>query len=171
MDAIRSALEGAREYVSAHVEEARYTDSEARAVAESSLRIRVTGPNNEELTTDFPASVGGTGSAPSPSWLLRAAAASCVAALVVMRAAQQGLGAIHVEVTVDSVSDDRGILGLDDAVPAGPEATRIAVDISGTEADPARLDEIAHWAVDHCPVADALRRAIPVSVSASSGAT
>ncbi len=157
MDPIGSALEGAREYVSGHHEEARYTDSEARAIADSSLLIGVMGPNGEEVTTDFPASVG-------------EATASCVAALVVMRAASQGLGSIRVEVTVDSVSDDRGILGLDDAVAAGPESTRVAIKIDGTDADAGQLNDIGRWAVDHCPVTDALRRAIPLSVTVESAA-
>jgi uncharacterized OsmC-like protein len=93
-----------------------------------------------------------------------------VAALVVMRAASQGLGSIRVEVTVDSVSDDRGILGLDDAVAAGPESTRVAIKIDGTDADAGQLNDIGRWAVDHCPVTDALRRAIPLSVTVESAA-
>jgi len=169
MDAIERALEGARGFVSGHVEEARYTDSEAVAVADSSLRIRVTGPDGEELTTDFPASVGGSGSAPSPGWFLRAAEASCVAALVVMRSASQGLDAIHVKVTVDSISDDRGILGLDDSIPAGPESTRVAIRVSGDDVEPERLDEICRWAVLHCPVVDAVRRATPLMVEIETG--
>jgi uncharacterized OsmC-like protein len=164
MDRIRDALAGARGYLASNPDEARYTDSEAVAVAESSLRIRVTGAAGEELTADFPPSVGGTGSAPSPGWYLRAAEASCVAALVVMRAAQQGLDGIRVEVRVDSVSDDRGILGLDDGIPAGPERTRVAVRISGADRSPAELETICRWAIDHCPVVDAVRRPVPVDV-------
>lgn len=133
MDAIKTALEGARGYVSSHPDEASYTDTVARAVADSGLRVQVAGPDGEELTTDFPTSVGGSGSAPSPGWFLRAAEASCVAALVVMRAASVGLTAIRVEVTVDSISDDRGILGLDDAITAGPASTRVAICASGVD--------------------------------------
>ncbi len=59
-------------------------------------------------------------SAPSPGWLLRAAEASCVATLITMRAAMLGIDLDTLEVTVDSVSDDRGLLGVDDTVPAGP---------------------------------------------------
>jgi len=166
MDAIRTALEGARSYVSSHPDEARYTDTVARAVADSGLRVQVTGPDGEELTTDFPTSVGGSGSAPSPGWFLRAAEASCVAALVVMRAASVGLTAIRVEVTVDSISDDRGILGLDDAITAGPASMRVAIRVSGVDgdADNDKLEAICRWAVDHCPVVDAVRRATSVTV-------
>lgn len=168
MDAIKTALDGARDYLSTHVEEAHYTDSTATAVADSSLKVDISGPNGERLTSDFPASVGGTGSAPSPGWYLRAAQASCVAALVVMRAASLGLGAIHVEVTVDSVSDDRGILGMDEDAPAGPESTRIRIVLSssggGSATSAKALEDIATWAIEHCPVVDALMREIPLEV-------
>ena len=31
-------------------------------------------------------------------------------------------------------------------------------------AGPDRLEEVANWAVDHCPVSDAVRRAVPVTI-------
>lgn len=37
-----------------------------------------------------------------------------------MRAAELGIALQRVEVVVDSESDDRGILAMDDEVPAGP---------------------------------------------------
>ncbi len=72
-------------------------------------------------------SVGDEGSAPSPGWLLRAAAASCVGTLVALRAATLDAAVESLEVTVDSESDDRGILGIDPAVPAVPLSLRVAV--------------------------------------------
>lgn len=163
-DAIRSAIEGAGAYLAEHPDEASYTDSPATARIESGLRIRVSGPAAEELVTDMPAAVGGGGSAPSPGWYLRAAIAACVTSLAVMRAAKLGITGFGCEVDVDSESDDRGILGLDDAVPAGPLSARIAFRAWSTEADPERLREIAEWAVAHCPVSDAVRRAVPLTV-------
>ena len=163
-DAIRSAIEGAGAYLTEHPEEARYTDSVASARIESGLRIRVSGPAAEELVTDMPAAVGGGGSAPSPGWYLRAATAACVASLAVMRAAQLGIAGFGCEVDVDSESDDRGILGLDDAVPAGPLSTRVSVRARATDGDPDRLREVAEWAVAHCPVSDAVGRAVPLTV-------
>ena len=67
-DGIRTAIESASAYLTAHREEARYTDSFARARIEEGLRIRVEGPTGEVLTTDMPGGVGGGGSAPSPGW-------------------------------------------------------------------------------------------------------
>lgn len=161
-DAIRTAIEGASAYLTEHPDEARYTDSLATARAEDGLRIRVDGPAGKSLTTDMPGAVGGGGSAPSPGWFLRAAVAACVTSLAVMRAAQLRIEGFTCEVEVDSESDDRGILGLDTSVPGGPLSMRIGFRISA--ANPDRLAEVANWAVEHCPVSDAVRRAVPVDV-------
>ncbi len=167
MDEIAPALAAAGEYLTAHPDEARYTDNQASATVEHGLRVSITGNSGEQMTTDMPPSVGGTGSAPSPGWFLRAAEAACVATLLTMRAAQLGIDSGRVEVTVDSVSDDRGILGLADDVPASPLSTRVAVRFSGAGAGRNQLEELATWAVDHCPVTDAVRRATPLSVEVS----
>jgi organic hydroperoxide reductase OsmC/OhrA len=84
-----------------------------------------------------------------------------------MRAAQQGIDPGRIEVMVDSVSDDRGILGLVSDVPAGPLSARVAVRFTAARAGGDQLEELATWAVDHCPVTDAVRRAVPLSVEVS----
>lgn len=168
MDQIAAALAAAGEYLGAHPDEARYTDSLATATIEDGLRVRVRGASGEELTTDMPTSVGGSGAAPSPGWLLRAAEAACVATLLAMRAAQLGIEAGRIEVDVDSISDDRGILGLaDDDVSAGPLSTRVAVRFAGADAGRSTLEALADWAVAHCPVTDAVARAVPLTVEIS----
>ncbi|HUH17332.1 MAG TPA: OsmC family protein [Methylomirabilota bacterium] len=166
-DAIRSAIEGAGAYLTQHPDEARYTDSLATARVESGLRVKVEGPNGEQLETDMPAAVGGAGSAASPGWFLRAAVAACVASLATMRAAQLGMAGFSCEVDVDSESDDRGILGLDASVPGGPLSMRIGFRASADGVGLERLEEVAVWAVDHCPVSDAVRRAVPVHIEVS----
>lgn len=167
MDEIARALTAAGTYLTAHPEEARYTDGQATATVDGGLLVSVTGSNGEQMTTDMPQSVGGAGSAPSPGWFLRAAEAACVATLLAMRAAQLAVDPGRVEVVVDSISDDRGILGLANDVPAGPLSGRVAVRFTGSPAAREQLDELASWAVDHCPVTDAVRRAVPLSVEVS----
>ena len=162
-DAIRQAIGAASDYLAQHPEEARSTDSPATATLVEGLVVRVDGPSGAAITTDMVASVGGTASAPSPGWLLRAAEASCVATLIAMRAAMLGITLDTLEVTVDSESDDRGLLGIDEDVPAGPLSGRVAVRLAATGVDPATLEEMAQWGVKHCPVCDALERTIPLT--------
>jgi uncharacterized OsmC-like protein len=163
-EAIRTAISAATDYLTAHPDEASYTDSPAVAVLGDGLGCHVSGAAGEDLTTDMPSSVGGSGSAPSPGWFLRAAEASCLATLIAMRSAVLGAEVGRIEVTVDSESDDRGILGLDASIPAGPLAGRVLVTFRGGTAPPRLLNEIATWAFDHCPVTDAVRRAIPLEL-------
>ena len=166
-DSIRAAMEAAAAYLGEHPDEARYTDSVARARAQGGLHVVVEGPAGERLETDMPPAVGGAGSAPSPGWFLRAAVAACVTSLATMRAAHLGLTGFVCEVEVDSESDDRGILGLDPSVPGGPLSLRIGLRLAADGQGLDRLEEIAVWAVDHCPVSDAVRRGVPVHIEVS----
>ena len=161
---IRSSIEAAVKYLTEHTDEARYTDSPATATLVEGLVVRVDGPSGETLTTDMPSSVGGGGTGPSPGWLFRAALASCEATLISMRAAAEGVELILLEVTVDSESDDRGILGIDEAMPSGPLAIGVRVRIGAPDTPGERLRAIAEWGLRHCPVEDAARRAVPVNV-------
>jgi organic hydroperoxide reductase OsmC/OhrA len=67
-----------------------------------------------------------------------------------------------VEVEVDSESDDFGILGIDDSVPAGPLKSKARVRIEGETATDLRV--LVARADQHCPVTDAVRRAVPWSI-------
>ncbi|OGO58289.1 MAG: hypothetical protein A2Z32_04830 [Chloroflexi bacterium RBG_16_69_14] len=163
-DGIRHAIEAATEYLQQHPDDARSTDSAAAASLVDGLVVRVTGPGGASITTDMVPSVGGTATAPSPGWLLRAAEASCVVTLIAMRAATLGITLDTLEVTVDSESDDRGILGIDEAVPAGPLRGRVAIRLVAAGVEPATLEEMAHWGVVHCPVCDALERPVPIRI-------
>ncbi|MDQ3938072.1 MAG: OsmC family protein [Chloroflexota bacterium] len=163
-DRIREAIERAIDYLSENPEEALYTDSPATATIQGGLRTTVRGSGDESVITDMPTSVGGGASAPSPGWFLRAAEASCTATLIAMRAAQLGMALETIEVTVDSRSDDRGILGIDAGVPAGPLATRVAVTIEAPGVSAPELEALTGWAVEHCPVTDAVRRAVPLEL-------
>lgn len=166
-DPIRTAMQAASAYLAEHPDEARYTDSLATARVVEGLLVRVQGPNGEALETDMPTAVGGSGAHSSPGWFLRASVAACVASLATMRAAQLGWTGFSVEVEVDSESDDRGILGLDASVPAGPLSMRIGLRLAADGIGLDGLEELAVWAVDHCPASDAIRRGVPVHVEVS----
>jgi uncharacterized OsmC-like protein len=111
--------------------------------------------------SDMPTAIGGSGAAPSPGWLLRAALANCDATVIAMRAAQEGVTLTTLEVTVDGESDDRGLLGMDDSIPAGPLSARTRVRIGAAGVGQEKLREIVEWAEAHSPVADAMGRAVP----------
>ena len=160
---IAESVANASAYLTAHPDEARYRDGAATASLESGLRVSVAGPGGESLTTDMPSGIGGGNSAPSPGWYLRAATAACVASLIGIRAAATGTICDGVEVIADSESDDRGILGLAEDIPAGPLSVRIVISIQSS-ADSADIEALARWAVAHCPVSDAVARAVPVEI-------
>ncbi len=165
MSEIADAVERATAYLREHPSEASYRDSEARARLTDGLRVEVTGPGGERTTTDMPSGIGGSASAPSPGWYMRAAAASCVAALIGIRAATLGieLAPGSVEVTVDSASDDRGILGIDDSISAGALSLKVVVTITADAGRPA-LEALARWALNHCPVTDTIQRSVPIEL-------
>lgn len=142
---IRTAIQAASPHLGEHPEQARSTDSPAAATLVDGLVVRVTGPRGATITKDMVPSVGGTATVPSPGWLLRAAEASRVVSTIAVRAAVLGIIIDTVEVTVDSESDDRGLLGIADDVPAGPLSGQVSVRLPAAGVDPATLEEIAHW--------------------------
>jgi uncharacterized OsmC-like protein len=161
---IRESMENAVRYLSEHPQEARYTDSVARARLGEALRVEVEGPKGERIVTDMPNAVGGRAEEPSPGWLFRAAIASCVASTIGMEAARDGVVLTSLEVEVDSESDDRGILGMDEAVPAGPLSTRVRMRAQAEGVEEVPLRELLARGAGRCPVCDATKRAVEVSL-------
>jgi uncharacterized OsmC-like protein len=152
---IKESIDRAIEYLTTFPSKARYTDSYATASLVSGLRFKMTDSDGRTLTSDMPKGVGGEGVEPSPGWLFRASMASCIGSLVVMRAAQLGITLSKLEITVDSQSDDRGILGMDESVPAGPLSMRIAAKMEAAGGSESAYRELVEYAMEHCPVCDA----------------
>jgi uncharacterized OsmC-like protein len=164
MSSIADAIRNATEYLTANPGEARYTDSAAVATLVGGLKVRAAAPDGREIETDMPKGVGGEDSASSPGWLFRAALAACDTTLIAMRAAMLGVELTEVEVTIDSESNDHGILGIDESVPAGPLSVRTRVKVVAPDTDAKVVRQLVEWAVAHCPVCDATKRAIPMSL-------
>ena len=164
MSDIKESIDNAVRYLSDHPDEARYTDSFARAKLDEALRVEVAGPGELRLVTDMPAGVGGRDKEPSPGWVFRAALASCVATTIGMEAARERVTLRSLEVEVDSESDDRGILGMDEAVPAGPLSMRIRIRAAAHGVEEGSMREVVARGAGRCPVCDATKRAVDVSL-------
>jgi uncharacterized OsmC-like protein len=161
---IKESIENAVRYLTEHPDEARYTDSYARATLSEALRVDVEGPSGERILTDMPSGVGGLAEERSPGWLFRAAIASCVASTIGMEAAREGVALAELQVEVDSQSDDRGILGMDEEVPAGPLSTRIRIRARAEGIEEPQLRRLLERGAGRCPSYDATKRAVDVSL-------
>ena len=151
MTSVREAIERISAAIAADVTKARAKNVPATARLIEGLKCEVSGPSGQRMVTDMARALGGDASAPNPGWVLRCAWASCTASVIAMRAARLGVALETLEVTVDSDSDLRGILGLDENVGAGQQAVRTTVRIRGS-ADAQTLREIASWGEAHSPV-------------------
>lgn len=158
---IRESLRGVIEYYTQNPEKALSQDKEAVAVVEEGLRVRATGPDGQILVCDMPKGLGGGATAPSPGWTMRAALANCEAVMIALRAAQFGIELTALEVRVDSVSDDLGMLGVDDSKPAGPLNMKVSIRIGAEGVSPEKLHEIIEWSKKHSPVGEPLTRLMP----------
>jgi uncharacterized OsmC-like protein len=158
---IRKSIQGVIEYYTQNPDDALSQDKEAVAVIEEGLRARATGPNGQTLVCDMPKALGGGETAPSPGWMMRAALANCEAIMIALRAAQLGVELKTLEVRVESLSDDRGMLGSDDSKPAGPLKMNIHIRIGGNDVSQEMLHEIVAWAEKHSPVGEPLTRVMP----------
>ena len=158
---IQNSVNGVIAYLKENPKDALSNSPPITAVMEGGLRCRATGDNGQSVVTDMPQAVGGEGSAPSPGWLSRAALATCDATRIALRAAELGISLDTLEVTTDSVDDDRGLFGIDKSVRAGSLSLRTRVKIGAAGVGEKVLWEIVDYAVTHSPVADSCRGETP----------
>ena len=86
------------------------------------------------IDADLPRSLGGTGAAPTPGVLVRAALGSCLAMGYRLRAAKHGVELTSIRVTVDADSEVAGMLLCDTAAPPGYTELRYHVEIDSPAA-------------------------------------
>ena len=132
MDAasVREAIDRLSESISADPAKARAKNAPATARLLNGLQCELQGPYNERLVTDMPPALGGGASGPNPGWIALSS----------------------LEVTAETDSDLRGILGLDESISAGHQAVRLRVKIASSSAPPQALRELVEWAEAHSPV-------------------
>lgn len=159
---VGTSIRAAASHFRVSPESARITDSAATATIDGGLRCRVVGPRGWELSTDMHPTFGGESAAALPSWVLRAAIASCTATTVAMRAAELDVALSGVTVEVDSDTDLRGMLGIGEA-RCEPHQVRVAISLEG-DASRECLEGIARWGAARSPVGAAVQRPVEVSV-------
>ena len=159
---IREAMETLGAGIAADPAKARSKPNPATARWTEGVKCEVTGAHGQRFLTDMPPAMGGAASAPNPGWFLRGAIASCAATVIAMHAAKRGITLHELEVTVDTESDLRGILGLGD-VAAGQKVVRTSVKIRGN-ADEQTLRELVTFADAHSPVGCTLKDSPPCSL-------
>ena len=74
-----------------------------------------------------------------------------------------GVELTQLAVTVVSESDNRGVLGVDEAVPAGPLSVRVRIELAASNATEDELRELVHRAESRSAVGDAIAREVAVT--------
>ena len=161
---IQNSVNDVIAYLKDNPKDAVSTSAPITAIMEDGLRCRAAGENGETVVTDMPKAIGGGGAHPSPGWLSRAALATCDATRIALRAAELGLSLDTLEVTADSVDDDRGLFGMDATVRAGSLSLRTRVKIGAAGVKEQTLRDIVSYAIAHSPVADGCRGETPSTV-------
>jgi len=134
-------------------------DVPATATIADGLRCRIESPDGSAIYTDMPASVGGSATANSPGWHLRAALASCDATLLAMRAARLGLQLDSIEVRVEASSDGRGMF-LDEGISAGSSDMCLHFKIGAGDASAEQIEALVRWVEQHSPVGSDIMQAV-----------
>lgn len=154
---IRESLERVIRIFQERPETAQKKAAPATVTLIEGLQCQITGPSGEKLISDMPPTYGGGGAGSHPGWFLRAALASCTATAIAMRAALLGIKLKTLEVRVESHSDHRGVLGIDDSIPRGMLSLRIHVKIGGEGATSVQLRELVEWGDAHSVVGSTIR--------------
>jgi uncharacterized OsmC-like protein len=145
-----------------------HDDTPAIARWEGGLRVVSSHENGTQLVTDMPAELGGGGAQVTPGWLMRAGLASCAATRIAMAAAAGQIELEILEVSANSRSDARGLLGMADTdgapVDAGPRDVELNVRISAPGIAPDRLRALVEESHRCSPVSNALCHAVPISL-------
>ena len=158
---IGKALESVEQYLQAQPEPGPRADVPAIATIEDGLKCRIESPDGTAIYTDMPKSIGGSATANSPGWHLRAALASCDATLLAMRAARLGLKLDDIEVRVEASSDGRGMF-LDEGISPGSHEMRLYFKIVASGVSQEQIKALVHWVEQHSPVGADITRAVDV---------
>jgi uncharacterized OsmC-like protein len=145
-----------------------HDDAPAVARWRGSTRIITSHSNGQEISTDMPGELGGTGDQVTPGWLMRAGLAACTATRIAMGAAAAGIELTTLELRATSRSDTRGLLGMTEAdgtpVGAGPHDVHLHVTIAAQGVSAERLRALVEEGHRCSPVPCAIQDETPVGL-------
>jgi uncharacterized OsmC-like protein len=115
-----------------------------------------------KILVTLPAAYGGSGAAPNPGVLGRAALASCIALGIGMWAASLDVPLDALTVDVEADYDSRGELGVSDEVVPGYTAVRYVIRAE-SKAPAAKVRAMLERAIKHSSYVDNFSRGLPVA--------
>ncbi len=142
-----------------------HDDAPATARWTGGTRVVASHANGQQVATDMPTELGGSGDQVTPGWLFRAGFASCAATSIVMAAAREGIALTALELRASSRSDARGLLGMADVngepVDAMPCDVQLQVRIAAAGVAAERLRALAEQGIACSAIPQAVRNAVP----------
>jgi uncharacterized OsmC-like protein len=114
-----------------------------------------------EFTNGEPPVLLGNNEGANPVEFLLHALAGCVTTTLVLHAAARGIVIRELSTELDGDLDVRGLLGLDESVPAGYERIRIRMKVAA-DCSEEELDDLLAFTRVHSPVCNTVCRPAPV---------
>jgi uncharacterized OsmC-like protein len=165
---IAQALQRVESVLRRRPEAGLHDDAPATARWDGGTRMVASHPSGQQVLTDMPGEMGGSGDQVTPGWLFRAGLASCTATRIAMAAAAQGIELQTLELRASSRSDTRGLFGMADAdgqaVSAAPQDVQLHVRIAAPGVSSQRLRSLVEDSYRCSPVPRAVRDAVPVAL-------
>lgn len=116
-----------------------------------------------EFVNGEPPVLLGSNEGANPVEFLLHALAGCVTTTLVLHAAARGIAIRELSSELAGELDVRGLLGLDDAIPAGYEKISLRLRCVA-ECSDAELDDLIAYAQRHSPVCNTVCRPVPVVI-------
>lgn len=134
-----------------------------RGVGEGAVATRVTA-GSHEFVVDEPAALAGDDVAASPVEYALGALISCQVVVYRLYAEALGIPFDEISITAEGDLDAARLFGKDDTVRAGFSDVRLAVEVTGGEAQE-RYEELLEVVERHCPVLDLFANPTPVTAT------
>ncbi|MDZ7754212.1 MAG: OsmC family protein [Gammaproteobacteria bacterium] len=129
------------------------------------VRCSATVRNFAPMTIDEPPELGGQDAAVNPVELVLVALGTCQEIMYAAYASVMGIKLDAVKVNVRGYLDLKGLLGMDDSIPAGYKRIKFETEIQSPASDE-ELTKLIEMVESHCPVLDILSTAQQVTGTA-----